>query len=104
MLMTKYIYHVHVGEDGYFHTVVTQLSDGAQKYFFQCGGTKAGLEVFLSYMTDELVETYFPRVDKKGKLIGGVDNWLYLGPNPNRAEAERLARIDLIHHRLTHTI
>jgi len=104
MLMTKYIYLVHIGEDGYFHSVVTRLSDGVQKYFFQCGGSAAGLKKFFDNMSDELIESYFPRVDKKGKIIGGVDNWLYLGANPDRAEAERLARVDLTHHKLKHTI
>jgi hypothetical protein len=48
-------------------------------------------------MTDELCEGYFPRADKKGKTIGAVDNWRYLGENPCRAVAEELARIDLTH-------
>jgi hypothetical protein len=43
-------------------------------------------------------------VDKKGKVVGGVDNWLYLGANPDRAVAEELARVDLTHHKLKHTI
>jgi len=96
-MMEKYIYLVHQGQDGYLHTVITRLDDGVQKYFFQCGGSKAGLEVFLSSMTDELCEGYFPRADKKGKTIGAVDNWRYLGENPCRAVAEELARIDLTH-------
>lgn len=100
MLMTKYIYLVHQGKDGYFHTVVTRLSDGVQKYFFQCGGSKEGLERFMESMTDELAEGYFPRIDKKGKVVGGFDNWLYLGENPDRAVAEEQARIDLTRHRL----
>jgi len=100
MLMTKYIYLVHQGEDGYFHSVVTRVNDGVQKYFFQCGGSKEGLERFFQSMTDELIDSYFPRVDKKGKQIGGVDNWLYLGENPNRAVAEELARVDLTHRKL----
>jgi len=104
MLMTKYIYLVHVGEDGYLHSIVTRLDDGAQKYFYQCGGSKEGLERFFDSMTDELIESYFPRIDKKGKQIGGVDNWLYLGANPDRAEVERLARIDLTHARISRNI
>lgn len=104
MLMTKYIYLVHVGQDGYFHTVVTRIEDGLQKYFFQCRGSKEGLESHLKSMTDDLMDGNFPREDKKGKLIGGVDNWLYLGPNPDRAEAERLARIDLTHAHLARKI
>ena len=102
--MTKYIFLVHKGQDSYHHSVVTRLEDGVQKYFFQCGGSVEGLEYFFSHMTDELAEGYFPRVDKKGKMVGTVDNWLYLGPNPDRTEAERLARVDLTHHTLKHTI
>ena len=104
MLMTKYIFHVHKGQDGYHHTVVTRLSDGIQKYFYQCDGSVEGLTRLLESMTDELAEGYFPRADKKGKIVGGVDCWLYLGENPDRAEAERLARIDLTHYKLKHTI
>jgi len=98
--MTKYIFLVHKGEDGYHHSVVTRVSDGVTKYFFQCGGSVEGLNRFFESMTDELIDSYFPRVDKKGKSIGGVDNWLYLGDNPDRLVAEELARIDLTHRRL----
>jgi hypothetical protein len=104
MLMTKYIFFVHKGVDDYLHSVVTRLEDGAQKYFFQCGGSVEGLTKFFESMTDELVETYFPRVDKKGKVVGGVDNWLYLGFNPDREEAQRLAKIRLTEHGLEHKI
>jgi hypothetical protein len=100
MLMTKYIFLVHKGQDGYHHSVVTRVADGAQKYFFQCGGSVEGLTRFFESMTDELIESYFPRVDKKGKVVGGVDNWLYLGENPDRAVAEELARKDLVVYRL----
>jgi hypothetical protein len=100
MLMTKYIYLVHKGADGYHHSVVTRVADGATKYFFQCGGSVEGLTWFFNSMTDELVESYFPRVDKKGKVVGGVDCWLYLGDNPDRAVAEKLARKDLVAYRL----
>jgi len=102
--MTKYIFLVHKGQDGYHHSVVTRVADGVQKYFYQCGGSVEGLTQFFESMTDELAGGYFPRVDKNGKAVGGVDNWLYLGLNPDRAEAERLARVDLTHHRLKHTI
>lgn len=95
MLMMKYIFLVHVGADGYHHSVVTRISDGAQKYFFQCGGTMAGLEQFFSSMTDELIESCFPRLDKKGKEVGNFDCWQFIGANPDRVDAERLARIDL---------
>lgn len=98
--MTKYTYFVHKGTDGYHHSVVTRLADGVQKYFFQCGGSIGGLTEFFESMTDELVESYFPRVDKKGKVVGGGDNWLYLGDNPNRAVAEKLAAEAATLHRL----
>lgn len=93
MLMTKYIFYVRKGTDGYHHSVVTRLSDGAQKYFFQCGGSVEGLTQFFESMTDELIESYFPRVDKKGKVVGAVDNWLYLGYNINRQVAEAMAEV-----------
>lgn len=89
MLMTKYIYFVHQGDNGYFHIIITRLSDGVQKYFFTCNGSKAGHEKFLSSMTDELTEGYFPKPGKRGL---GVDNWAFLGINPDRAIAENLAR------------
>ena len=99
MLMTKYIFLVHRDARGYHHSVVTRLDDGMQKYFFQCGGSVEGLTKFFESMTDELAESYFPRVDKKGKVVGGVDCWLYLGENPDRNFAEALARVQLTHHR-----
>lgn len=97
--MTKYIFLVHKDKDGYHHSVVTRLADGATKYFYQCGGSVEGINNFFEHMTDELAESYFPRVDKKGKVVGGVDNWLYLGRNPDRDFAEALARIQLTQHR-----
>ena len=103
MLMTKYIFLVHKGQDGYHHSVVTRLSDGVQKYFYQCGGSVEGLTSVFESMTDELAEGYFPRTDKKGKLIGGVDNWLYLGENPDRAVAEKLAAEAATFHKLANT-
>jgi hypothetical protein len=101
MLMTKFIFLVHVGQDGHHHTVITRVADGAQKYFYQCGGSVEGLTNFFESMTDELVDGYFPKANKKGS---DVDNWAFLGPNPDRVKAEELARIDLTHRRLTHTI
>lgn len=100
MLMTKYIYLVHTDERGYLHTVVTRLSDGAQKYFFQAHGSQAGVESFMNSMTDELVEGYFPKPNKRG---GGppVDNWAFLGDNPARAVAEEQARIDFTRAKLS---
>lgn len=92
MLMTKYTYFVHEGRDGYLHSVVTRLSDGAEKYFFQCGGSKAGLEKFFESMTDELTEGYFPKAGKKG---GDVDNWAFRGFSLDRLEAYALARLKI---------
>lgn len=94
MLMTKYIFLVHKGKDGYHHTVVTRVIDGAQKYFFQCGGSVEGITAFMESMTDELVEGYFPKPGKRGG--SPVDNWAFVGPNPDRAVAEELARIALV--------
>ena len=94
MLMTKYIFLVHKGQDGYHHTVVTRVVDGAQKYFFQCGGSVEGITAFMESMTDELVEGYFPKPGKRGGST--VDNWAFIGPNPDRAVAEELARQALI--------
>lgn len=91
MLMTKFMFTVHQGQDGYIHTVVTRLDDGAQKYFFQANGNVEGTTAHLNSMTDELTEGYFPKPGKRG---GDVDNWAFLGPNPDRAVAEEQARID----------
>jgi len=101
MLMTKYIFLVHRDDRGYLHVVVTRAVDGVQKYFFQAHGTVEGMTAFMNSMTDELTEGYFPKAHKKGS---DVDNWAFLGPNPGRTEAERLARIDLTHHRLAHKV
>jgi hypothetical protein len=92
MLMTKHIFFVHTGRDNYHHIIVTRLCDGVQKYFFQCNGSQLGIEKFLSSMTDELTEGYFPRAGKKG---ADTDNWKFLGDNPNRLDAEHLARLNL---------
>lgn len=104
MLMEKYIFTILQDERGYFHTVVTRLSDGKQKYYFQCSGSVEGLTRHMNSMTDELMDGSFPRTDKKGKVIGDVDNWLYLGENPGRVAAEEQARIDLTHARLARNI
>ena len=94
MLMTKYIFRVMQGQDGYHHSVVTRVQDGAQKYFFQCGGCVEGLTRFFESMPDELLEGYFPKPGKRGG--SAVDNWAFLGPNPDRAVVEELARtVDL---------
>lgn len=91
--MTKYIFFVHKDEQGYLHTVVTRLSDGLQKYFFQTYGSKEGMIKFLESMTDELVEGYFPNSRKKG--TSSADNWAFLGENSGRTITEELARIEL---------
>ena len=88
MLMTKFIFLVHRGENNQYHTVVTRLSDGAQKYFFQCGGTLEGKIEFMNSMTDELCEGYWP------KKASGVDNWLFRGYGVDRCVAEILADAD----------
>lgn len=88
MLMTKYIYLVHVGSNGYLHSVVTRLSDGAQKYFFQRGGSKVGMDKFFDSMTDELCDGYWP------KKASGVDNWAFLGFNIDRNVAQARAEIE----------
>ena len=94
--MTKFIFTVHQGQDGSLHTVVTRVSDQAQKYFYQANGTVVGITKFMESMTDELIEGYFPKPGKNGK--SSVDNWIFLGPNPERAIAEEKARgVDLTH-------
>jgi hypothetical protein len=102
MLLTKFIFLVHRGEDGYLHSVVTRLADGAQKYFYQCSGTVEGLSYFFETMTDDLVEGYFPKPNKKGR--SDVDCWAFLGSNPDRAVAEELARVQLTEYKLTNKI
>lgn len=90
MLMLKYTYFVYEGKKG-MHIVVTRLSDGVQKYFFQCA-KGPGVAKFMESMTGELTEGYFPKPDKKGRPH--VDNWAFLGHDPDRAIAEELARED----------
>jgi len=96
MLMTKFIFTVHQAQDGSLHTVVTRVSDQAQKYFYQANGTVEGMTKFMMSMTDDLTEGYFPKPGKNGKST--VDNWAFLGPNPDRVFAEEQARgVDLTH-------
>lgn len=78
--------------------VVTRLQDGARKYFFQANGTVEGMAKFMESMTDELVDGYFPKPGKRGG--SPVDNWAFLGANPERAIVEEEARVDLTHARL----
>jgi hypothetical protein len=100
-LMTKFIFYVHQGENNHHHVVVTRLADSVQKYFFQTHGSMDGITFFMNSMTDELVDSYFPKAHKKGS---DVDNWAFLGHNSGRVEAERLARLDLTYYRLAHKI
>jgi hypothetical protein len=90
--MNKFKFLVHEGTKG-LHIVVTRLSDRAQKYFFQTNKNKAGMESFLSSMTDELTESYFPKPDKHGR--SPVDNWAYLGTDPDRYVLEMCAKYSL---------
>ena len=93
MLMTKFVFTVHQAQNGNLHTVVSRLADGAQKYFFQASGTAEGVTKFMMSMTDELTEGYFPKPGKNGKST--VDNWAFLGPNPDRAVVEEQARANV---------
>jgi hypothetical protein len=102
MLMTKFIFTVHQGQHGYLHTIVTRIADGAQKYFFQCGGSVDCMANFMESMTDELLEGYFPKPNKHGK--SAADNWAFLGVNEDRAVVEEQARVDLTHARLAYKV
>ena len=102
--MTKFTFYVHQDDRGYHHLVVTRLSDGVQKYFFQAHGCVEGMTSFMNSMTDELTDGYFPKAHKKGS---DVDNWAFLGDNPARAKAlelslpgVELAKMDLTHSTL----
>ena len=89
--MTKFIFLIHKGNNGY-HTVVTRLADGKQKYFYQAGAhSERGLNEFMESMTDELVDGYFPKPDKKGRP--DVDNWAYLKFDIDRHVAQARAEI-----------
>ena len=99
MLMTKYVFTVMKGSDGYHHSVITRLADGAQKYFFQCGGSVEGLTWFFKSMTDELVEGYFPKPGRRGG--SPVDNWAFIGHNPDRAVVEAQGQMDAVHKKLS---
>jgi hypothetical protein len=104
MLMEKYIFTIQQDNNGYLHTIVTRLKDGRQKYFFQCSGTVEGLTKHMESMTDELMESNFPRTDKKGKVVGDFDNWQYLGRTVERNAVEEQARIELTHWHASHTM
>lgn len=65
MLMTKFKFEVVIKEDGAY-TAVDRLFDGATKTFFQAGiKDPKGIESFMSSITDELADTYFPKHRKK---------------------------------------
>ena len=63
-LMTKYDFEVTADSDGYLHIVVTRLSDGARKVFFQAHGNVESMTYFMNSITDELAEGYFPKPRK----------------------------------------
>ena len=93
---------MYADANSHLHVVVTRLTDGATKYFYQAHGNVKGMTYFLDSMTDELMDGYFP---KKGKA---TDNWAYLGDNPGRAIAEaqaaEFAGPDMTHYKLTYKI
>ena len=92
-LMSKYTFYIHRVGKGYLHIVVTRLSDGATKYFYQAHGDAEKMTEFMNVITDELADGYFPRAGKKGGVPDvPVDNWAYLGPNPERLVAEAAAK------------
>jgi hypothetical protein len=86
-LSSKYIFLVHIANSG-AHSIITRISDGTQKYFFQAGmKDTSGLEGFFNGMTDDLLDGYFTK-PRHGEV---VDNWKYLGENKDRYIASRLA-------------
>jgi len=95
--MTKYIYFVYKGDKGY-HSILTRLSDGLIKYFYQASGSVEGLSFFMDSLTDDLVDGFFPRA---GKKTVDCDNWAFLGDNPDRVKAETLAKKAFEEHKLT---
>ena len=96
MLMTKYTFYIHEDDEGYCHTAVCRLSDGAIKYFFQCTppGAPPALTRFMNSITDELAESYFPKPGKKGVEVP-ADNWTFaVGKfNLDRKCAEAIAGV-----------
>jgi hypothetical protein len=92
--MVEFTFYVHEGTKG-SHIVVTRLKDGKQKYFFQTGKGH-GISKFMESMTDELCEGYWPKPKKKKdsdilEEKPEVDNWAFLGHDPDRAIAVDLA-------------
>ncbi len=66
MLMTKFTFSVEI-RDGGAHTTVTRLADGAGQTFFQAGHTDpACMEYFMTSITDDQAENYFPK-ERKNK-------------------------------------
>ncbi len=97
MLMTEFTFLVHEGRRG-SHIVVTRLSDGKQKYFFQTQ-KGPGIAKFMESMTDELCEGYWPKPKKKkagdtSEEKPEVDNWEFLGPDYDRTYTECLASFE----------
>lgn len=94
MLMVEFTFYVYEGTKG-SHIVVTRLKDGKQKYFFQTG-KGPGVAKFMESMTDELCEGYWPKPKKKkegdtSEEKPEVDNWAFLGHDPDREIALALA-------------
>lgn len=85
--MTKFSYFVYEGNTA-AHLIVTRLADGKQKYFYSAR-KGPGIAQFMDTMTDELIDGYYPKPNKQGK--SDVDNWAFLGDNPDRLIAESLA-------------
>lgn len=91
--MKKFIFTVVEDSAGY-HSVITRVKDGLQKYFFQCSGAVEGISKFYSSMTDEQAEGYFPKPGKQ--TANQVDNYVFLGYNEGRDKALALASEQLV--------
>ena len=63
-LMTKFDYSCTELKDGAVKIEVTRLKDGAVKSFRMAGTSVNRANTFMSSITDDLAESYFPR-DKK---------------------------------------
>lgn len=67
MLATKFTYTVTLRpDDGGGDIVVTRLSDGATKHFWLAYLRQTeSVEFFMSTLTDDLMESYFPKERKQ---------------------------------------
>lgn len=64
MLMTKFKFDVNI-IDRVAHTTITRLKDNAQKTFTHVGvDSPDPMIYFMSFVTDDLAESYFPRNKK----------------------------------------